>query len=583
MATTSSTNSVALDSISARHHPLMTSRGILSLVAAFALLAFSWRFAEVRPGVLLRPATAAAIWNFVSQLFPPDLSAEFLRTVFRAVAQTMATAVAGTLLSISVALPLGVLATGTLWSCGVLVAANDGFAYGVGWMASRLARTTLGFLRAVPDLVWALLFVAAVGLGSLAGTLALSVAYSGVLGRVYADVFEHVDPQPLEALQSTGATRMQIFLRGVWPQALPHLMAYTLYSFECCVRAAAVLGFVGAGGIGYEISISMRLFEYGQVLTLLLVFIMLLTVTDAASRYLRARSVSRTDHAREVKAQDESSGLNPSVSNSRRLVGWTLVLFLVVASFTLAGFTPETLNQAGIAPRLAGFLRRMLPPDLSWSFVGSLGTALLQTIAISLMGTLIGLALAVVLAVPATSTLIFLRSDSPGRVRVIDRVLRWLLFWSTRLVLNILRSIPELVWVLICILAVGIGPFAGTIALGLHTAGVLGKLYAETMEEVPLRPVEALRSLGASPVQVLLWAIWPQARPLLSSYTVLRWETNLRASAILGLVGGGGLGQAIYNNVQLGFYPRLSTLILLIYALVLASDWIGERLRLRVA
>jgi phosphonate transport system permease protein len=150
-------------------------------------------------------------------------------------------------------------------------------------------------------------------------------------------------------------------------------------------------------------------------------------------------------------------------------------------------------------------------------------------------------------------------------------------------VLNILRSIPELVWVLICILAVGIGPFAGTIALGLHTAGVLGKLYAETMEEVPVRPIEALRSLGASPVQVLLWAIWPQARPLLSSYTVLRWETNLRASAILGLVGGGGLGQAIYNNVQLGFYPRLSTLILLIYALVLASDWIGERLRLRVA
>ncbi len=574
MATTSSTNSVALDSISARHHPLMTSRGILSLVAAFALLAFSWRLAEVRPGVLLRPATAAAIWNFVSQLFPPDLSAEFLRTVFRAVAQTMATAVAGT--------PLGVLATGTLWSRGVLVAANDGFAYGVGWMASRLARTTLGFLRAVPDLVWALLFVAAVGLGSLAGTLALSLAYSGVLGRVYADVFEHVDPQPLEALQSTGATRMQIFLHGVWPQALPHLMAYTLYSFECCVRAAAVLGFVGAGGIGYEISVSMRLFEYGQVLTLLLVFIMLLTVTDAASRSLRARSFRRATSLREMRAESRSS-LKLLTNKSRRLVAWMAVLSLMVGSFALAGFAPETLIQAGVASRLTDFVRRMLPLDLSWAFVSSLGTALLQTIAISLMGTLIGMAFAVILAVPATSTLTFFRSDAPGKHGATDRVLRWLLFWSARLVLNILRSIPELVWVLICILAVGIGPFAGTIALGLHTAGVLGKLYAETMEEVPVRPVEALRSLGASPVQVLLWAIWPQARPLLSSYTVLRWETNLRASAILGLVGGGGLGQAIYNNVQLGFYPRLSTLILLIYALVLVSDWIGERLRLRVA
>ncbi|HXM68491.1 MAG TPA: phosphonate ABC transporter, permease protein PhnE [Candidatus Acidoferrum sp.] len=582
MATTSRTNSVVLDSISARARPLITARGILSLVAASALLAFCWRFAEIRPGVLLRLATAAAIWNFVSRLFPPDLSPEFLRSVLRAVAQTMAIAVAGTLLSLTVALPLGVLATGTLWNRGVLVAVDDRFAYRVGWMANRLARIILGFLRSVPDLLWALLFVAAVGLGSLAGTLALALAYSGVLGRVYADVFEHVDPRPLEALQSTGATRMQIFLRGIWPQAMPHLMAYSLYSFECCVRAAAVLGFVGAGGIGYEISVSMRMFEYGQVLTLLLVFIMLLTVTDAASRYLRARFI-HGNGARDIKAQRTLSVLRPLASNSRRLVVWTLLLFVVVASFALAGFTPQTLTQAGIAARLTGFVRRMLPPDFTWAFVSSLGTALLQTIAISLMGTLIGMALAVVLAVPATSNLTFVHSDSPGKHGVTDRVLRSLLFWSARLVLNILRSIPELVWVLICILAVGIGPFAGTIALGLHTAGVLGKLYAETMEEVPLRPVEALRSLGASRLQVLLWAIWPQARPLLSSYTVLRWETNLRAATILGLVGGGGLGQAIYNNVQLGFYPRLSTLILVIYALVLASDWIGERLRLHVA
>ncbi len=580
MATTPSTNSAALDSLPARGYPLMTFRGILSAVAGFALLVFCWRFAEIHPGVLLRPATAAALWSFVRRLFPPDLAPEFLRTVMRAAAQTMVTALAGTLLSLTIALPLGVLATGTLWNRGVLVAAGDRF--GVGWMASRLARTILGFLRAVPDLLWALLFVAAVGLGSLAGTLALAVAYSGVLGRVYADVFEHVDTQPLEALQSTGATRMQIFLRGVWPQALPHLMAYTLYSFECCVRAAAVLGFVGAGGIGYEISISMRLFEYGQVLTLLLVFLVLLTLTDAASRYLRDRFVSRATSARETRAEGSSSRWLLT-SKSRRLVGWTAVLSFTVASFALAGFAPETLLQAGIAGRLSGFVRRMFPLDLSWAFVSSLGTALLQTIAISLFGTLIGMAFAVVLAVPATSTLTFVRSDSPGKHGVTDRALRWLRFWSARLVLNILRSIPELVWVLICILAVGIGPFAGTIALGLHTAGVLGKLYAETMEEVPHRPVEALRSLGASPMQVLLWAIWPQARPLLSSYTVLRWETNLRASTILGLVGGGGLGQVIYNNVQLGFYPRLTTLILIIYALVLASDWIGERLRLHVA
>ncbi|HZW92945.1 MAG TPA: phosphonate ABC transporter, permease protein PhnE [Candidatus Eremiobacteraceae bacterium] len=584
MATPSSTNSVALDRIAARRYLPLMPRRILWVGVAIALVAFSSIFAEVRVGVLLRPATAVAVWKFLAGLFPPDLSADFLRIVLRATTQTMAMALASTLLSIAFALPFGILATATLWNrTGLLAGEVHSFAFGLGAVSSRLARALLGFVRAVPDLVWGLLFVAAVGLGALAGTLALAVAYSGVLGRVYADVFEHVDPQPLEALQSTGATRMQIFLRGIWPQALPHLTAYTLYSFECCVRAAAVLGFVGAGGIGYEISISMRLFEYGQVLTLLLVFILLLTVTDAASRYLRARSVNNAQRVRKVKAQANASALMQLIRTSGRLALRILVLPLLIGSFALAGFTPHTLSQAGIATSLVKFVLRMLPPDLTWSFLSSLGTALLQTIAISLLGTLIGVGLAVVLAVPATSTLAFVPGDSPGRRRVIDRVLRWLLFWSTRLVLNILRSIPELVWVLICILAVGIGPFAGTIALGLHTAGVLGKLYAETMEEVPLWPVEALRSLGARPLQLLVWAIWPQARPLLSSYTVLRWEMNLRAATILGLVGGGGLGQAIYNNVQLGFYSRLSTLILVIYALVLASDWIGERLRVGVA
>jgi phosphonate transport system permease protein len=583
MATTSSTNSVALDSISARNQQLITSRRILSLVAALAVLAVSWRFAEVRPSVVFRTATAVAIWKFLVGMFPPDVSADFLVTVLRALTQTIATAVAGTFLSVVFALPLAVLATATLWSRGVLaVNEADNFVVRIGAVSSRLVRALLGFVRAVPDLVWALLFVAAVGLGPLAGTLALTVSYTGVLGRVYADVFEHVAPQPLEALQSTGAARLQIFLRGVWPQALPHLMAYSLYSFECCIRAAAVLGFVGAGGIGYEISVSMRLFEYGQVLTLLLVLITLLIVTDAISRHLRSRSVHNRSRGSEMRVEGRAPAMM-RVRDSSRLALRCLFVILVGSSFALAGFTPRTLAHAGIGTRLAEFIGRMLPPDLGWSFVTSLGEAVLQTIAISLIGTLAGVALAVVLALPATSTLTFAHGDSPAKHGITDRLPRWLLFWSTRLVLNVLRSIPELVWVLICILAVGIGPFAGTIALGLHTAGVLGKLYAETMEEVPLPPMEALRSLGARPVQLLLWAIWPQARPLLISYTVLRLDMNLRASTILGLVGGGGLGQAIYNNVQLGFYSRLSTLILLIYALVLASDWIGERLRLGVA
>jgi len=532
-------------------------------------MAICWRAAEVHLGELFSADTASGLWKFLSGLFPPDLSASFLRTVLKATGQTLATAIAATILSIVMGLPLGILASATLWRRGILV---EGARRGAGFFIlsglSSLTRALLGFIRAVPDILWAILFVTMVGLGSLAGTLALAVAYSGLVGRVYSDVFDTTDPQPLEALQSTGASRLQVFMRGVWPQALPNLIAYTLYSFECCVRAASVLGLVGAGGIGYEIGISMRLFEYGQVLTLILAFIGLLTLIDIASRRLRALL--------------NRGGAKPRVGRRSQL-RWILLTLAVVAgagaSFYFSGFTPEVFEESNVLKHAMHFIGGMFPLEMGLSFISKLSGLLLQTFAIAFLGTLIGVCFGSVIALPATASLIFLEPDSTGHHGIADRSLRWLGFWVARLILNLMRAIPELIWVLVCILAIGIGPFAGTIAIGLHTAGALGKLYAEAMEEVPRRPIEALYSVGARPLQVFLRGIWPQAKPILRNYTLLRWESNLRVSTILGLVGGGGLGQAIYNNIQLGFYDRVTTMILLIYALVVASDWFGDRLR----
>jgi phosphonate transport system permease protein len=142
--------------------------------------------------------------------------------------------------------------------------------------------------------------------------------------------------------------------------------------------------------------------------------------------------------------------------------------------------------------------------------------------------------------------------------------------------LNLLRAIPELVWVLICVIAVGFGPFAGSIALGLHTGGVLGKLFAETLEESPQEQVEAMLALGASPLQCIFWALLPQAWPMMRRYVFLRWDMNLRAATILGLVGGGGLGQALYNDVQLADYAKVATLIAAVMVLVIGSDWLSR-------
>lgn len=585
---------MATDSNSiARAEPLrLTPRRAATVLALAAGLAFCWRAAEVRPSALLDPASAASVFAFLRGLFPPDLSPEFLRVVFKAAGQTLAVGVAGTVLSVGLGLPLGVLATATLWRRGPLLASEPRGAWTTALaLANRLTRALLGFLRAIPDLMWGLLFVVAVGLGSLAGTLALAVAYGGVLGRVYGDVFEDVDPRPVEALHASGATRAQVFLRAVWPQAAPAVVAYTLYNFECAVRAAAVLGFVGAGGIGYEINLSMRLFDYGQVATLVFALVLLLTATDALSRAMRRglhAEVSARSPVRYLMEETLGVGFRPFGRRASRVAARVrskaavpLLVFAAGCSLYAVGFLDGALLDAGIGARVARFVGRMLPPDLSAEFLRGLAWPLAQTVGISVTGTLLGIAVGAALALPATATLALVPSDAAGRRTPLELFARRLAYHSARGVFTLLRAVPELVWVLVCILAVGLGPFAGTLAIGLHTGGVLGKLYAETLEEVPPRPVEALRAAGARPSQIFLWAMWPQARPMLASYTVLRWEMNLRVSTVLGLVGGGGLGQAIYNNVQLGFYTRLTTLVAIVYALVLVTDWLSDRLRFR--
>lgn len=570
------------------------ARRVVVTSALVAALVLSWWAAEIEPRALFEAGAIASVWSFLRGLFPPDLSPGFLRIAVTAIAQTLAIAVVSTVLSIVIGLPLSILSSATLWRRGVL-REGDSESSGMSLMpiVSSLSLALLGFLRAVPDLVWALLFVVAVGLGSLAGALGLAIAYGGVLGRVYADVFDDVDSRPVEALYASGATRAQIFMRAIWPQAVPRATAYTLYSFECSVRAASVLGFVGAGGIGYEINLSMRLFEYGQVLTLILAFVALLSANDALSRLLRQRLSTDTPRRSSVRRLMESA-LSRAVEWSprehpRAVDGATARIMrlafvsAIFASFYAIGFADGRLFDVGILGRFARFLAAMFPPDLDLAFLLSLVKPLFQTLGISVMGTLIGTAFGASLAPLATSTLVFVATDAAGKRSLTQRGARSLIYYAARLVLTLLRSIPELVWVLICILAVGLGPFAGTLAIGIHTGGVLGKLYAETLEEVPLKPIEALRASGARPLQILLWGMWPQARPMLTSYTVLRWEANLRVSTILGLVGGGGLGQIIYINVQLGFYSRLLTLIALIYGLVLATDWITDRLRFRSA
>jgi phosphonate transport system permease protein len=540
-------------------------RAAVVALAVVGVVIASAAVAGVRIAPLVDPENHTRVVAFVRGLFPLDRSPEFLRVVLAATLRTVAIAIAGTALSLFVALPLGVLGTATLFRRGPLVESERRTPSRLALTAASVAaRGALSVLRAVPDLVWAVFFVVGVGLGPAAGVLALMVGYGGMLGRVLADQFETVDPRPLEALRTTGATRLQIFVFGIWPQALGSAVAYILYSFECCVRAAVVLGLVGAGGIGYEIALSMRMFEYGQVATLTLALLALVWLTDAASRALR-----RLLRANVPAGRLGHQRLGLALPRARRSGVAIAVAAMVVVS-AAALFDRDTFD-AGTPARMARFAAGFFPPDLAPTFLRSVVEPVAQTLGISLIGTLIGVAIGALLGIPAAAP--YAEDDQARRAA----------WWVRRTVctacrggLSLLRAIPEVLWVLVFVIAVGLGPFAGTLALGVHTGGVLGKLYADTLEEVSPLPLRGLRATGATPLQILAWGAWPETRRMLVSYTVLRWEMNLRTSTVVGIAGGGGVGMALYNAVQLGAYAQVATLIAVIYGLVVATGWLGD-------
>jgi phosphonate transport system permease protein len=263
------------------------------LAAAFAVvLAVSVREAEVDPRVLVQGDAVANAGRFVRGMFPPALGVDFLRHLVRPVVETIQISVMGTAIAVMIGFPFGLLATASLMWRGSLherSAVVRRALFGV--VPYGLARATLSVFRSIPEYVWAFMFVRAVGLGPFPAVLALGIAYGGMLGKVYSEILEGVDPRPVESLHSAGASRAAVVLYGLVPEALPHLVSYTLYRWECAIRASAILGFVGAGGIGQQLELSMRMFQFDEVLTELGVLFLLVAAADFVSARIRGRLV----------------------------------------------------------------------------------------------------------------------------------------------------------------------------------------------------------------------------------------------------------------------------------------------------
>ena len=243
---------------------------LTALIAAALVVVQSAIVVHARPQDLVTGAFGMA--DIIRRAMPPDFAK--INEVWWPALETVDIAIFGTLGGVILALPLAILAADNVTPSRPLY---------------YLARGAIGFARAVPDLVWALLFVTAVGLGPFPGALALSVHSIGMLGRLFAETIEHMEMAPIDALALTGARRLQVFTHGVVPTILPSLAGIALYRLDENIRSSLVLGFVGAGGIGFELLSAMSLFQYRLVSLYLIVTFVLVIAAERLSALIRAR------------------------------------------------------------------------------------------------------------------------------------------------------------------------------------------------------------------------------------------------------------------------------------------------------
>jgi len=439
--------------------------------------------------------------------FPPEHNPDYLKAALVPVFETIEIAVAATFLAVLF---------------GLLISLYIGARLPGG----RILYAGLASLRAVPDLTLAIFCVILLGLGRAAGTLALALFYTAALGKIFADLFASADPAPVEALHSTGATRVMVAVFGLLPLRLKDMLSYGAYEFESVIRAATIVGAVGAGGLGTELIGSINQYDYPRVSTLVLMLVAVVAIVDQVSVYVRR-------HPR------------------------LLLVFMVCGVAALWACWPEQAYFHHAAETYHRILRPQAPEHLA-----RVPGLVLETLEIAFGGTLLAMVFALPLSAAAA------RNLSP-----------WPIHFPARRLLEFLRAIPEVVWGLLLIGAAGLGPKIGILALGLHSTGSLGKLYSESIENVPAEPVMAMTSTGASRAAIAAFAHFPLAFGPMGVHSLFRLEWNMRAAAVIGLISAGGIGQALFDAQQLFHYQEMSFYLLVTWGLVMTTDLINMQVR----
>lgn len=479
------------------------------------------------------------------RMLPPDLPPA--PGLLSAVVETLLIAVAGTGIATLVSLPLAFAASRS---------------HGSARLVRGVARLVIVLTRAVPTLVFAILFVRVFGLGPLAGGLAVAVHSVGMIAKLATDVIDEADPLPAEAVRACGARRWHVAVSTVLPRVLPSLVSIVLYRLDINIRASAVLGLVGAGGIGVALQTALGSLDYDRAAGIIGVIIALILVLEVLSVATRKRVGAA------VPDRTTKGHVLPVSAGARHDVGWdrgrilrfaavaaTVVLF-VVSVWSLEP-APQRLLDAW--PNLRQLLTGMWPPAFSSDIVLGVLESLLMAIAAAVVGSAGGLVLALLTA----------RGIAPWRP----------LATAARALVVVLRGVPDLVYALLFVAALGLGPFAGLLALWISCTALAAKFFTDSLEELDAVPRQALESVGATRPQVFLGATWPQFVPAFTGNGLFVVDLALRESIVLGIVGAGGIGYLMQESVATLSYDVTSAIVIVIAVVVYGIETIAQAAR----
>ena len=618
--------------------PLGSFIALLALALAVLAACFSveWDWATLSDPER-RSQAAERMGAWLAAFLQPNLSTEFLLHAWDLTLQTLAAAILGTTIAVMLAWPL---AMGS--SRAVCVGQEGSSRQSVSmWhhfpLRSPLAllcsacRLLQDILRAVPDFVWAVILVAMIGLGPLTGALALALNITGILAKVYSELWDGVEPSRYAQVRSQGGGRIATFLYGIRPLASRNVLSFTLMRAECAIRNAAVIGAVGGGGLGAEIWYQIRFGAWDKVGTLIL-FTLLLTLTaDLASnrirRLLRGNSDTKSRPIRETVSSHP-----PSRPPRHAWYAVAFVSIMLIGALWFMGWGNRSgdngmpRNQLAPAAELfsskawnnLNFFERLLSPELDLAAIGLgdseaaakrqvAGTAvdLFATygpgdfwragawaawqeelrkwfvwrvvesaaipLAIGVVGTLLGVLGTIFLTYPHSTTFQWLSERFTGETPSIwARAWRGMSLIAARAVAVISRGVPEVMWAFLFIAFFGPGLVAGTLAIAVHTLGVLTRVFGEALDNQPLRRFEP--TCGASRMVTYTTVAMPLAWRDWMTYAFFQFESNVRAAVVLGLIGVGGLGFQFNFNFEWFRFERASTYLIMMILLTVVID-----------